>query len=102
MISWAGRVKELLLRQGFSEVWCSQGVGDERMFFRTFSQRLNDCFGQRWHDKLDSGDRLFEYKLMKPNFGTEEYMYSTKGHLRDALLRLRAGVSRIKAHSFHF
>ena len=39
---------------------------------------------------------------MKQNFGTEEYICSMKGHLRDALLRFRAGVSWIKAHRFRF
>ena len=90
-VSWTGRVKELLQGQGFGEVWYNPGVGDERKFLRPFSQRLNDCFGQRWHDKLDSGDRLFEYKLMKANFNTEEYTCSANGHFRDELLRFRAG-----------
>ena len=65
------RVKELLVKQGFGEVWYNQGVGDEKKFLRTFSQRLKDCFGQSWHDKLESSDRFFEYKLMKQNFGME-------------------------------
>ena len=39
---------------------------------------------------------------MKQNFGMEEYICSMKGHLRDALLRFRAGVSWIKAHRFRF
>ena len=62
-----GRVKELLLRQGFGEVWYNQGVGDENKFLRTFFQRLKD--------KLESSDGFFEYKLMKNNnFGMEEYI----------------------------
>ena len=92
-VSWTGRVKELLQGQGFGEVWYNPGVGDERKFLRPFSQRLNDCFGQRWHDKLDSGVRLFEYKLMKANFNTEEYTCSANGHFRDELLRFRAGFA---------
>ena len=55
-------MKELLLKQGFGDVWYSQGVGDEKKFLRTFFQRLKDCFGQSWHDKLESSDRFFEYK----------------------------------------
>ena len=38
-VSWAGRMKELLLKQGFGEVWYNQGVGDGKRFLRTFSQR---------------------------------------------------------------
>ena len=57
-VSWAGRVKELLLRQGFGEVWYNQGVGDEKKFLRTFFQYLKDCFGQSWHDKVESNDRF--------------------------------------------
>ena len=45
-VSWAGRGKELLLKQGFGEVWYNQRVGEEKKFLRTFSQRLKDCFGQ--------------------------------------------------------
>ena len=59
-LSWAARVKELLLMQGFGEVCYNQGVGEEKKFLRTFSQRLKDCFGQSWHDKLESSDRFFE------------------------------------------
>ena len=81
---------------------CSQGGGNGKKFLGTFSQRLKDCFGQSWHDKLESSDRFFEYKLMKQNFGMEEYLSSMKGHSRDALLRYRAGVSWIKAHRFRF
>ena len=77
-------------------------VGDEKKFLRTFSQGLKDCFGQSWHDKLKSSDKFFEYKLMKQNFGMEVYICSMKSHLRDALLRFRAGVSWIKAHRFRF
>ena len=66
-MSWDGRVKELLLRQGFGEVWYNHGAGDEKKFPRTFSQRLKD--------KLESSDGFFEYKLMKNNnFGMEEYI----------------------------
>ena len=79
-----------------------QVVGDEKKFLRTFSQLLKDCFGQSWHDKLESSDRFFEYKLMKQNFGMEEDICSMKGHLRDPLLRFRAGVLWIKAHRFRF
>ena len=33
-----------------------QYVADEGKFLRTFSQRLKGCFGQSWHDKLESRD----------------------------------------------
>ena len=97
---WKSERAATKARQG--EVWYKQGVGDEKKFLRTFSQRLKNCFGQSWHDKLQSSDRFFEYKLMKQNFGMEEYICSMKGHLRDALLKFRAGVSWIKAHRFRF
>ena len=35
-VSWAGRVKELLLKQGFGEAWYDQGVADEKKFLRIF------------------------------------------------------------------
>ena len=78
------------------------GSRGRKEIFRTFSQRLRDCFGKIWHEKLDSSDFILKYKLVKQNFGTEEYISSVKGHFRDALLRFRAGVSWIKAHSFRF
>ena len=47
-------------------MWYNQGVGDEKKFPRTFSQRLKH--------KLESSDGFFEYKLTKNNnFGMEEY-----------------------------
>ena len=62
----------LKLNQDRLPLWYNQGVGDEKKFLRTFSQRLKDCFGQSWHHKLESSDRFFEYKLLKQNFGMEE------------------------------
>ena len=41
----------------------------------------------------------FLYTFIKQSFGTEECIGSTKGYFRDALLRFRARVSRIKARS---
>ena len=42
-ITWATKLRILLCKYGFGNVWNSGGVGNEKLFIHIFKQRLFDC-----------------------------------------------------------
>ena len=100
--SWAEKVKNLLLQNGFGEAWYNQGVGNPKRFLGCFTQRLQDCYEQNWHEKVEKGDRFAEYRLFKQYFQIEDYLTSLEAYMRGALFRFRAGISWLKIHRSRF
>ncbi len=60
--TWAGRVKLLLDKYGFSYAWINQSVNDKHIFLSEFSQRIRDCYVQGWHETVSGGSKLQFYK----------------------------------------
>ena len=56
--NWATSIKNILNSCGFSYVWHEQGVGDERIFLDTFTQRLKDVDFQSWEGELRTYSKL--------------------------------------------
>ena len=103
--SWAGRVRELLLRYEFREAWYNQGVENENQFLGIFFQRLKDRFGKKLVRKTGVKQQVSRIKqrfILKQRFGLEEYKCTMKGNFRNALPNFRAGVFWGKKHSFGF
>jgi hypothetical protein len=96
--SWAGRVRDLLQANGFGFAWLNQGVGNEQAFLKSVAQRLKDCYGQTWHEQVESAEGLFGYSMLKSTFGVEKYILCLESKFRNVLLKFRAGVSWIKKH----
>ena len=69
-----------------------------------FFQCLKDCFGQNWHENLESNSGFLEYKLLFFFFlnGLEECTSPMNGNVRTALIIFRAGVSWVKMHKLCF
>jgi hypothetical protein len=44
--NWASKVKNILFKYGFGDIWFGQGVGDRRSFLYIFKQRIVDCATQ--------------------------------------------------------
>ena len=95
---WAGRVRDLLMRHGFGEVWVNQGVGQEKKFLREFVSRLRDGFVQEWDGKVERSDRFAVYRLLRQGFGRPNTTTIVTNPGRDALVRLKFGVSGLKSH----
>ena len=55
--NWASEVRDLLCTNGFTFAWWNGSVGEETCFLAEFQQRLQDCFIQNWHSRLDSSGR---------------------------------------------
>ena len=77
---------------GFGYVWKNQHVVNENEFLRSFTQRLQCQFLQKWSDCINNSSKLVLYKQFKPNFGCEYYLDVVAiRKFRDALATFRSG-----------
>ena len=97
--NWASRVKNLLSKMGFLEVWEAQGVGNNELFFSIFKQRVRDVFTQDWHSRLENSTRArcfitfasFQYKTYLDTLNIAKY--------RKNLSRLRLSSHRLEVEA---
>ena len=59
--NWASRVKRMLYINGFEYVLENQHVVNENEFLRSFTQRLQDQFLQKWSDCINNSSKLVLY-----------------------------------------
>ena len=62
---WVTNLKQLLFSNGFGHVWISQEVGDEALFLREFTFRLQDIAWRNWRADLESSAKLSTYSEFK-------------------------------------
>ena len=67
-------LKQLLFSNGFGHVWIGQEVGDEALFLREFTLRLQDIARQNWRADLESRDKLSTYSEFKSLLNSEKYL----------------------------
>ena len=99
--NWASRVKDLLSRLGFFEVWESQGVGNENLFLGIFKQRVRDVFTKDWHSRLEDSTKArcfitfssFQYKTYLDMLNIAKYRKNL-GRLRLSSHRLEVEAGR--------
>ena len=56
-------------------MWLNQGVGHVPRFLKAFKTRLLDMDTQTQSSDIQDMDKLRTYKLLKLNFGCEEYVF---------------------------
>ena len=96
---WALDIRDLLFRTGFGEVWLNQGVGHVEAFLKVFKTRTFDMDMQTQSSEIQKMDRLRTYKILKTNFGCEQYLFSVKNKLcRTTLTKFRGGLLRISCN----
>ena len=72
--NWITDFKNVLYRNGFGYVWEKQYVENKEEFIKEFTQRLNDCYIQKWNEMVSETSKLILYKLYKVEFETEQYL----------------------------
>ena len=72
--TWTYRVKELLCRNRFGDVWLQQNVEHLNRFVSIFKQRLLDQFQQDWIDSITSTERFQFYSNFKHSIHAEKYI----------------------------
>ena len=101
--TWASSICFMLYRYGFDEAWQNQGVGNEKAFVKLFRERVILVYKHEWSTDLESKDRFTLYSSFKSELTLSPYLTNLK-HVksRNALIRLRLGVSQLNTHRFRF
>ena len=73
-INWASKIKNLLCKYGFGNVWEQQSVNDAKLFLEEFRIRLEDCFYQNWNSVIEEMPKLRLYKQFKLRYVVENYL----------------------------
>ena len=102
--NWVSLVRDTLCRNGYAVVWLTGEIGNKKLFFSLFKQTLIDNFFQDWNTNMVNDPHCALYYGFKPLIETELYLRNPnlKIHLRNALAKLRLGVSEINSHRFKF
>ena len=101
--SWEFQVRDVLFRTGFGDVWLNQGVERIEIFLKHFKTTLLDIDMQIQNSDIQGTDRLRTYKLLKTNFGCENYLFLVKNKMfRTALVRFRSSLlKRSSTEMYH-
>ena len=71
----ATEVKNLLFRNGFGYAWIHQEVGNEVEFLKSFVQRINDIYRQKWFLDINESPKLSTYSQFKSLLEPEKYLH---------------------------
>ena len=103
VITWASRVKSILLQHGFENVWESQHVENETKFLRCLRESLIKQFLCHWETTLNTSNRYVFYRQFKVQCEGEEYLYALdKKIFRDMYIRFRLGISDLYVHKLRY
>ena len=94
--TWATSVKVLLIRYGFQEVWDQQSVGNRIVFFREFTDRVEQRYIEEWEYEVGQSSKLSLFRsIASPCIEPESYLFAVK------LRKYRAGLAKLRcsAHS---
>ena len=95
-VTWASRVRDVLMKCGMGNFWITQRVTDKQHFLASFKRRLQDIYLQGWWENVEktSSGRLFRY--IKTDFVYEPYLDILDRNLRIALTKVR-----LSSHAFN-
>ena len=54
--NWAARIREILYKYGFQDVWLNQGVNNVDLFLHEFKDRVKCCF----HSEMNAFLRIHQ------------------------------------------
>lgn len=101
--NWATKIRKVLIKYGFENVWNSQGVENEKEFLKECRDRMILEYQREWVCKIGASDRYQFYRSFKWHQGAELYLTSLRNErLRNILIRFRMGLSELYIHQFRF
>ncbi|XP_071119476.1 uncharacterized protein [Haliotis cracherodii] len=97
--NYASSIRSILFSHGFGVVWLRQAVGDKPLFMNSFKNVLINMFYQSWNSTIKASSRYILYKEFKSLLEPEKYLsIITEIKYRNVLIRLRAGLLRLKVN----
>ena len=102
--NWVSDVRDLFCIYGFGIVWMCKKVGSEKLFVRQMKERLIDCYKQHWHTEICNNQHMVFYSSFMSQIQPERSLNNKcfERSLRNALIKLRLGVSQINCHRYKF
>ena len=94
------KVRNLLTRYGFHNVWCNESQINETHFISIFIQRLIDKYLQQWEGNNNDNGVLTLYRELKTSFEFESYLDNIVSRtLRIAITKLRICSHNLRIHT---
>ena len=101
--SWASKIKEVLYKFDFPQVWDNQCVQNERSFMNDLKERLINEYCNYWSQTLQSSERYSFYKQFKTSWMKEMYLsVIDKKIFRDMYIQFRTGFSELFSHRLRY
>ena len=80
---------------GWSGSWDNQNFPNKIWLVKTIKQRLTDLYTNEWRNECDTNTSCFMYKIIKTNFGFEDYLTKVPFKLRKYLINFRTRNHRL-------
>ena len=71
---WTNKVKALLQRTGFYDIWLFPASVNLKIFLPIFRNRLIDIYVSKWFQDINYRPSLFVYRHLKENFNLSNYL----------------------------
>ena len=93
---WTNKVKALLQRTGFYDIWLFPASVNLKIFLPIFRNRLIDIYVSEWFQDINNRPSLFVYWHLKENFNRSNYHNKmTITTYRNAVAKLRLSAHNL-------
>lgn len=92
---WITFIKGVLENCGMGEIWLNQTFPSVKCLGEMVKRRLQDQFIQQWHGKLIESPKASFYRIIKCEWGAEEYLSALDTHHRIILCKFRTSNHRL-------
>ena len=93
---WTNKVKALLQRTGFYDIWLFPASVNLKIFLPIFRNRLIDIYVSEWFQDINNRPSLFVYRHLKENFNRSNYLNRmTITTYRNAVAKLRLSAHNL-------
>ena len=93
---WTNKVKALLQRTGFYDIWLFPASVNLKIFLPIFRNRLIDIYVSEWFQDINNRPSLFVYMHLKENFNRTNYLNKmTITTYRNAVAKLRLSAHNL-------
>lgn len=96
---WVHYVKSLLDKTGFSNMWNHVNDFNTKWLKSSLQLRIDDLAKQDWLSEVHTNSKCVNYRIIKDNFGFEEYLTLLDGKKRIFLTKFRCGNHKLPVNT---